>query len=117
MWYFVAQTFSPAKFDLRSIIPELSQSITGKLTLQRREDEAFNQILDIHVELKRGVQATEELKRNVLQRVLDELLTVNSEFASEYKASPETATPNIVLWPYNERPWFSGIGKQPWVAR
>jgi phenylacetate-CoA ligase len=97
--------------------PDLSDRITGRLTLQRREDEHFNQILDIHVELKRAVMPTEELKGDILIRVIRELVAVNSEFASEYKADSERATPNIVLWPNKHSTYFSGFGKQPWVAR
>ncbi len=93
----------------------LRQFITGRFSAQRRETKSGNQILDIHVELKRRVEAEPKITLKILETVIAQLRAHNSEYNNNYLGDPKSSTPNIILHPYRDEKYFARTGKQRWV--
>lgn len=95
----------------------LSKFITGRFTMIRKEDKKLKQILEINVELKKGIKPLKEISKKVLDMIIKELCKNNSEFNNEYTSAPNKATPKIVLHKYESQKYFGRQGKQKWVDK
>lgn len=96
---------------------ELSDLVTGKFTLIRREDVDLSQKLEINVELREGVSGNSETADLITETIVETLRDSNSEFKNEFDSDPERARPQTVLWPYQHETHFGGGGKQRWVKK
>jgi phenylacetate-CoA ligase len=95
----------------------LRASITGRFSAIRRETRSGNQALDIHIELKRGVSAQRKITKKVLETLVAELRSRNSEYNNSYTSDPKSSTPNIILHPFRDPKHFARTGKQSWVRK
>lgn len=91
--------------------------ITGRFTMIRKEDKKLNQILEINIELKRKIMATEKLEKKILSKIMNHLRENNSEYDNEYKSDSVKALPVLVFWPYHHPLYFTRTGKQPWIKK
>lgn len=94
---------------------ELSQLLTGKFTMQIIFDEHHNQFLEINIELKKNVSSSFELEKDIQRIIVAKLLRENSEYKSNYTHTRTRQIPKIVLWPYEDKTYFSPGVKQKWV--
>ncbi len=97
--------------------PELHDSVTGKLTLISDYDEEARNYLEVHIELRRGVDASKDLENLVQEKVVEILIAENSEYRVLHQANPDKLLPNIKLWPFKHEEHFSGKGKQVWSKK
>lgn len=105
--------------EIRSALghESISEFITGRFTMIRKEDKKLKQILEINVELKKGIKSSKEILKKVLNVVIKEICKNNSEFKNEYISAPSKATPKIVLHKYESAKYFGRQGKQKWVDK
>jgi phenylacetate-CoA ligase len=97
---------------------EVSRFVTGKATIIRKENDKFDQVLEINIELQEGVQFTEDLKETITNLITEELKNSNSEYRYLYTTEGiDKVKPVVIGWPYQDPKYFSGLGKQPWVKR
>jgi phenylacetate-CoA ligase len=96
---------------------DLRPSVTGKFTMLKHEDEQFNARFELHVELREGVAATDELTGRIQRIVMETLKQKSSEYGELARAYPQAATPHIHLWPFQDPQYFKPGGKQRWVCR
>jgi hypothetical protein len=83
----------------------------------RKEDEKFNQILEINIELKKETPPLKNLEEQICTSIINELCYKNSEFKNEYLSSKDSATPKIVLCKFSDQRYFDSKGKQLWVMK
>jgi phenylacetate-CoA ligase len=95
----------------------LAKYTTGRFTMIRREDGRLNQILEINVELKKGVRGTRKIAEIIKEKIITHLCKNNSEYNDVYHSNPARAIPTIVFWSYNHPLYFARTGKQPWVKK
>lgn len=93
----------------------LSQFITGKFTMMKKENWKADEFLEIHAELKKRVKPTVGLKKKVLTTIIADLRKYNSEFNYLYGLGARAVTPKIFLKEYQHKTHFGGGGKQRWV--
>jgi phenylacetate-CoA ligase len=113
VWVFGRSNFTVSYFGA-NIYPEnvtvgLEQPpacdwVTGKLVMQSVEDADRNRRLAIAVELAPGVEPDEEKQAVVTNRILAQLLRLNSEFANYVPA--EYREPEVTLVPSGQPDYF-----------
>jgi phenylacetate-CoA ligase len=105
--------------EIRTVLDgrEFSEFLTGKFTMIRKEDEKFNQILEINIELKKETPPLKNLEEQICTSIINELCYKNSEFKNEYLSSKDSATPKIVLCKFSDQRYFDSKGKQLWVMK
>ncbi|HYE59743.1 MAG TPA: hypothetical protein VEA18_00990 [Candidatus Kapabacteria bacterium] len=96
---------------------ELEHMVTGKFTMASRNDEAQNQFLDIHVELRKEIEHRPTLLEQIEKCIIQYLLRHNSEYANMTQMTPEKARPRVTLWVYESKPYFTPGIKQQWIAK
>lgn len=89
--------------------------ITGRFSAVKRETRNGNQILDLHIELKKRVAAQPKIIMKILEVIIADLRARNTEFNNNYVADPKSSTPNILLHPYADPKYFDRAGKQKWI--
>lgn len=95
----------------------LQKHITGKFTMEIVTDKHLDNKLLVHVELKASSKASADLGKAIRETIVKVLLKDNSEFANNYKALGKRMSPQVKLWQNNHPLYFSGKGKQKWVAK
>ncbi|HET9721490.1 MAG TPA: hypothetical protein VFP32_00470 [Candidatus Saccharimonadales bacterium] len=115
-------TFSGAQIypeEIRRALHErvLEDKITGRFTMVSDYDKNMRNFLEINVELKRGVEPSKELSKNIMSLVVERLLAENSEYRSSYSESKAKLHPKIVLWPHGHPNYFHEKGKQLWSQK
>ncbi len=105
--------------EIRSIIDSypLNRYLTGKATMMKRENKKMDRILEIHVELKKGIRWNPKLKKQITESIILGLRTHNSEYAYLYSTEPSKVIPLIIGWPYQHSKYFNSQGKQRWVKK
>lgn len=126
VWVFERNDFM-VKFYLCDVYPEpvkkallnlsLTKKVTGKFTMIVKFDRYHNQYLEINVELKAEVKATDGLKKKVAEVITNQLLKENEGYADVYRRIKRRAVPKIVFWPYEHPKHFKPGGKQKWVKK
>ncbi len=96
---------------------ELQKKVTGKFTMQTLADDQHNQYLEIHIELKKNVRATDSLSREIQKQIVRELLEKNSEYHNNYTHLKDKVLPRITLWPHEDPLYFKSGIKQKWVQK
>ena len=89
--------------------------ITGRFSAKKRETRTGNQILDLHVELKKSENAQPKIVMKILEVLIKELRARNTEFNNNYTSDPKSSTPNILLHQYRDPAYFDRAGKQRWI--
>lgn len=97
-------------------IPALLSVLTGKFTVSTEFNEQQEQSLRVVVELKEGIQATLELKDQVLEALRNSLISHNNEYSRLWHELGQRAEPVIELVSYG-RPEFQINRKHRWVAK
>lgn len=97
---------------------ELVDFLTGKFTMSIKFDDKQNQYLEINIELKLDIDETKELKKIVVDIVIQQLRKENSEYQYLYVHLPhERLTPQIIFWQYGHPEYFITGGKQKWIKK
>ncbi|MBI5410848.1 MAG: hypothetical protein HZA21_02540 [Nitrospirae bacterium] len=96
---------------------DLQETVTGKFTMTKREDQNMTLHFEIHVELKAGVTLHASLKKQLRTIITDSLTARSSEYRELARMSPRAAQPTIHLWPFQHPTYFKPGWKQQWVHR
>jgi hypothetical protein len=96
---------------------EVENDVTGKFTMMVNYDKEGNQILEVHVELKRNSKDTSKLKNKVQQLIAKQLLAESSEYRKTHEEYGERVYPQITFWPYEDPTYFRPGIKQKWVKK
>lgn len=97
--------------------PVLAKWVTGKFTAVKSEEENMKQALHIHVEMKVRVRPSNEAQKKVLEVLIAEFRSRNSEFNNNYTNDADSSTPNVVLHHHGDPEYFAAGGKQKWVKK
>ena len=103
------------KIGLQS--PTLEKSITGRFTMATEHDEQHNEYLEINVELRRGVEDGESIRKALVESVVRSLSDSSSEYRNNYANMAERVTPRVVFWPHEHPKYFNPSIKQKWVKK
>lgn len=95
----------------------VADSITGKFSMSIGYDENQDQQFEIHVELKKDIKDTPELKKVITNLVTKHLLEENSEYRATYGMKGERMLPRIIFWQYEHERFFRPGIKQKWVLK
>ncbi len=95
----------------------LLHAVTGKFSMQKKEDARMNEYFEIHIELLKGVASSVVLKKRVQDLIVQTLCQINSEYEDQYRSVPVVMTPPIILHSYHEATYFAPGGKQKWVKK
>ena len=96
---------------------DLTHQVTGKFTMSVDYNDSGRQQLNIHVELKHGMEPTEALANSILEYVQEYLVKESSEYRETYKMIGPEAMPIIYLWNYEDPTYFRPGTKQKWVNK
>lgn len=94
---------------------ELADQVSGKFTMQTVLDEKQNQALEINVELKRGIEPSDALARELQAKITATLIRRNAEYRNNHAHMGERVTPRVVLWKHEDPTYFKPGIKQKWV--
>jgi len=97
--------------------PRLHDSITGKFAMEITNNKKMDNKLVVHVELRKDVKSSSDIRKVITQSIVDVLLRENSEYLSNYSVYGRKLWPQIKLWPNEHSLHFSGRGKQKWVVK
>jgi phenylacetate-coenzyme A ligase PaaK-like adenylate-forming protein len=95
---------------------ELAPTVSGKFHLVTDCDEAQQQVLALHVELRAGASPDENLRPLVSKLVIASLLRTNSEYRKLHQAIGARAEPVIHLHPFGTGGFGHGV-KHRWTGR
>ena len=89
--------------------------VSGKFVLITRYDVNSNQFLEVNIELKKGVRATDKVEKMILERIVNQLQKVSSEYRELLNNLKEKAYPRLKLWQTEDLTYFTPGIKQKWV--
>ena len=95
----------------------LHPHVTGKFKMITSFDDAQNQHLEIHIELKKGKEDSGELTGILADEIFEFLRQHNSEFKELSNHLKERARPKINLWPAEHPTHFKPGAKQKWIQK
>jgi phenylacetate-CoA ligase len=84
--------------------PETRDWVTGKFVLEVRQTADGNEFLSVAVEMLPGVSGSDEIREQLTESILHELLRLNSEFA--HYVPPEYQRPLLQLLPFGHPDYF-----------
>ncbi|MEX2052345.1 MAG: hypothetical protein WD991_01440 [Candidatus Paceibacterota bacterium] len=94
----------------------IQNKVTGKFTLEsifKGQDPK----LIIHIELKKGVDGSKRLEKEIRSIIHGQLLKINSEYRETIKHFGAKAIVSIVLWPNGSQEYFKSGPKQKWIKK
>jgi phenylacetate-CoA ligase len=96
---------------------KIAKDVSGKFAMLTKNDEDFNQYLEVNVELKNKdfskvkKLGLEEVLKNVIIATLSEK---NKEFKELKRSIGKRADPHVHLWPFGHKEFFTPGVKQKW---
>ncbi|MBK5215813.1 MAG: hypothetical protein JJE53_03345 [Candidatus Pacebacteria bacterium] len=90
---------------------------TGKCSLEIKYSEKQNQILSIHIELKKKIIINKETEKNISQSILEILVSENSEYRNNYEQLGKRSIPILFFWSHGHDEYFASNGKHKWVKK
>lgn len=95
----------------------LTRFITGKFTMGTERDKDENEYLDMHVELRRRVKASDKIRHQITEALVEGLQKQNAEYRYLAERVKERVRPQVVLWPHEHHEHFRPGGKQKWIKK
>lgn len=95
---------------------EFLDKLTGKFTMRREYSENMDQVFEINIELRPGVEPSQSLVADIGVLVVDVLKKVNMEYLSSCNSVDKDLTPKIKLWPYQYEGFFKPGLKPRYIA-
>src|SRR5690606_12850924 len=97
--------------------PSLEDEVSGKFLMEVLYNNEFDQVLQIHVELKPGVKENVSLEVRVADAIFNQLMRDSSEYSKTYEEYRDKVKPKIVFWSHGDEKYFKIGIKQRWVQR
>ena len=98
-------------------LEKFGKFFTGKFTMLTKFDKNSNEYLEINIELKSSVAPTYFSKIVVVDALVKNHITRNSEYFNNYRSIPKKVTPALVFWAYGDPSYFKSGIKQKWVKK
>ncbi len=95
----------------------LISSITTKFTMMVEFDKNQDQVLIIHIEMKRNKLPDKALTKKLKEIIFKSLVIESSEYRETYSQKGKKVLPKIVLWKYEDPLYFKPGTKQRWVSK
>lgn len=114
---FIGAQIYPEEIRRALLKKEVEGKVSGRFTMISGYTNDAKNYLEINIELKKGVESSAGLKKELTNVIVNNLLKENSEYQSSYNASKAGAVPKVKLWPKDHPLYFNGQGKQKWVKR
>lgn len=90
--------------------------ITGKFQLEKSVQKNMDQLLNIHIELKKGIISTKKLSFDIQKNVLSTLEVVNMEYLFLRRNLQKDLVPRVVLHKYQDPEHFKPGLKPRYIA-
>lgn len=94
---------------------EIAELVSGKFQLTTEDDEAYEQTLKLHIELRAGASVDEGLLPRLHKLVVGSLLRTNSEYRQLHQTFGQRAEPTISLHGFGTNGFAHGI-KHRWIG-
>lgn len=91
--------------------------VTGKFSMMTAFDDAQNQYLEIHIEMKKGKKESKKLTDILTEEIFEFLRKNNAEFKELSNHLKDRARPRINLWPAEHPTHFKPGAKQKWTYK
>jgi phenylacetate-CoA ligase len=91
--------------------------ITGRFTLEKKENHFAKTHLWINVELQPKRMSSRKLTSELIDEIHAELLKRNSEYHYLWGVEGKNVLPRLKLWENGTKKFFSRQGKQSWVQK
>jgi phenylacetate-CoA ligase len=101
---------------IKKVVENEWDRLSGRLTIQTRSEEADNNTLLIHLELKEGKKKNLNFVKKLENSIKNELKKSSREYASLESAVGAKVWPKVILHSKNESDYFSKGIKQKWIA-
>lgn len=85
---------------------DLLKSITGKFVMKRDYSKNMDQLLEINVELRPGIEISKKLAKLIQKSIVKSLLKINMEYLYLAKTLKKDLTPKILLRSYQDEKYF-----------
>lgn len=96
----------------------VNKYFTGKFTMITKSHKSQDQYLEINIELKNNIKnVPQKMQKYVENLIITDLLRENSEYRVIYEQKCKDCIPNLIFWPYEDKTYFSGKGKQRWALK
>lgn len=95
----------------------LHPHVTGKFSMMTAFDDAQNQYLELHIEMKKGKKESKKLADILTEEIFKFLRENNSEFRELSNHLKDRARPRINLWPAEHPTHFKPGTKQKWIRK
>ncbi len=106
--------------NIRSALQEkaITGIVTGKFTMQKKEDKNLNEYLKIFIELKKNAKNTSANEKKIYDTLIKTLCSENSEFNYLFTTEGKQVAPAIELLNYEHPEYFPpGKIKQKWIKK
>ncbi len=91
-----------------------SSKVTGKFTMEVKRDKKHDEMLEINIEMAKGVKPTAEVRKKLTAEIIKHLVQLNSEYENNYKLMPKRTVPKLRLWQHGHQKYFAPGIKQKW---
>ncbi len=91
--------------------------ITGKFTMEKGYLKNMDEYLDIHIELRNGVKAEENLAQTIQKYLVYYLQKINLEYRDASSRLGKDLRPRIKLWPYQDQTYFKAGVKPRYIIK
>ena len=96
---------------------DLTPTVTGRATLVTKFDDAHNQYLEVHVELRKSKTGSTVLAGKIEAEIIKVLKHKNAEYRELASYLGDRAKPRIIFWPHEDPQYFRPDVKQKWVVK
>ncbi len=114
-WY--GANIYPEHLRTAHLDKRVNNKVSGKFAMHMISNKKLDPVLEVHVELKKGIKATRNFAKNFTEHLVKTLKTFNSEYKNNHTHAPQKNVPRIKFWEYQVGPHFAAAGKQKWVIK
>lgn len=104
---------------IRKILLEknIQKKVTGKFVLDSSFSEEQNPKLIVHVELKKNIDPSSKLSREIKEIIHNQLFKTNSEYRETINYFGNMAHVSVALWKNGSQEYFKPGIKQKWIKK
>jgi phenylacetate-CoA ligase len=97
--------------------PDMNPLFTERFTMSTKHDIHHNQFILVNLELRKDIEATEDIKIAAQAAIRENLIEKSSEFSEVSKSRASESLIQIALWPNGHPRYFKPGTKQTWVEQ
>jgi len=97
--------------------PGLEKIVTGKFTMEKTEGKDLEEILNLHVELRKGIKHKKIHIYLIQKYIVENLINCSTEYRHLSQTNGDKIKPNIALHSYQDQHYFGSSIKQRWIKK